>query len=88
MLLQETLVVIFARAAPERIDLEERIAGLAIGVLGAKGQHIAARFTVEQEVNGVPLGWRKILHRQVVPLRTERSVWHWGHKIETVRNDL
>ena len=59
-----------AGAAPECIDLEERIAGFAIGVLRVECQHVAPRFPVEQEVDGVPLGWREILHRQVVPLGT------------------
>jgi hypothetical protein len=68
--LQETLVVMLARAAPERIDLEERIAGFAIGVFGVKSPQITSGLSVEQKVDRVPLGWRKILHRQVVPLRT------------------
>ena len=70
LLLQETLVIMLARAAPECIDLEERITGLAIGVFVVKSPRITPGLSVEQKVNGVPLGWRKILHCQVVPLRT------------------
>ena len=88
LLLQETLVVILAGAAPERIDLEERIAWFAIGVFGVKSPRITSGLSVEQKVDGVPLGWREILHRQVVPLRTQRAIWHWRHKIETVDNHL
>ena len=69
-LLQETLVVMLAGAAPECIDLEERIAGFAIGVFGIKSPRITSGLSVEQKVDRVPLGWRKILHCQVVPLRT------------------
>lgn len=57
-------------AAPEGIDLKKRIAGFAIGVFGVKSLRITSGLSIEQEVNGVPLGWRKMLHRQVVPLRT------------------
>ena len=52
-----------ARAAPERIDLEERITGFAIGVFGVKSPRITPGLSVEQKVDRVPLGWRKILHR-------------------------
>ena len=45
--LQETLVVMLARAAPERIDLEERIAGFAIGVFGVKSPRITSGLSVE-----------------------------------------
>ena len=71
LFLQETLVIMLARAAPERIDLEERIAGLAIGVFGVKSLHITSGLSVEQKVDRVPLGWGKKLHRQVVPLRAQ-----------------
>jgi hypothetical protein len=71
LFLQETLVVMLARAAPKGIDLEERIAGLAVGVFGVKSLQITPGFSVEQEIDGVPLGWGKKLHRQVVPLRTQ-----------------
>ncbi len=60
-----------AGAAPEGIDLKKRITGLAIGVFVVKSLRIASGLSVEQKVDGVPLGWRKILHRQVVPLRTQ-----------------
>ena len=46
------------RAAPERIDLEERIAWFAIGVLGVKSPQVTSGLTVEQKVDGVPLRWR------------------------------
>jgi len=59
-----------AGAAPEGIDLKKRIAGFAIGVFGIQSLRITSGLSIEQEVNGVPLGWRKMLHRQVVPLRT------------------
>lgn len=88
MFLQETPVVVLIGAAPKGIDLEERIAGLAIGVFGVKSPRITPGLSVEQKVDGVPLGWRKILHRQVVPLRTERSIRHWRHKIETIGKQL
>ena len=45
--LQETLVVMLARAAPERIDLKERIAGLAIGVFGVQSPRITSGLSVE-----------------------------------------
>ena len=70
MFLQETPVVVLIGAAPKGIDLEERIAGLAIGVFGVKSPRITSGLSVEQEVDGVPFGWREILHRQVVPLGT------------------
>ena len=70
LFLQEALVVVLVGAAPKGIDLEERIAGLAVGVFGIQSLRITSGLSIEQEVNGVPLGWRKILHRQVVPLRT------------------
>ena len=57
-------------AAPEGIDLKKRIAGFAVGVFGVKSLRITSGLSIEQKVDGVPLGWRKILHRQVVPLRT------------------
>ena len=88
LLLQETLVVMLAGAAPERIDLEERIAWFAIGVLGVKCPQVTPGLSVEQKVDGVPLRWREILHRQVVPLRTQRAIWHRRHEIETVDNHL
>ena len=59
-----------AGAAPEGVDLKKRIAGFAVGVFGIQRLRITSGLSIEQEVNGVPLGWRKILHRQVVPLRT------------------
>ena len=62
LLLQETLVIMLARAAPERIDLEERIAWFAIGVLGVKSPQVTSGLSVEQKVDGVPLRWREILH--------------------------
>ena len=58
-------------AAPEGIDLKKRIAGFAVGVFGVKSLQITPGFSVEQEIDGVPLGWEKKLHRQVVPLRTQ-----------------
>ena len=61
-LLQETLVVMLAGAAPERIDLEERIAWFAIGVLGVKSPQVTSGLSVEQKVDGVPLRWREISH--------------------------
>ena len=70
-----------ARVAPEPIDLEERITGLAIGIFGVKSPQVTPGLSVEQKVDGVPLRWREMLHRQVVPLRTERAIWHWRHKI-------
>ena len=71
LFLQEALVVMLAGAAPEGIDLKKRIAGFAIGVFGVKSLQITPGFSVEQEIDGVPLGWGKKLHRQVVPLRTQ-----------------
>jgi len=70
LFLQEALVVVLVGAAPKGIDLKKRIAGFAIGVFGIQSLRITSGLSIEQEVNGVPLGWRKILHRQVVPLRT------------------
>ncbi len=70
-----------ARAAPERIDLEERIAGFAIGVLVVKSPRITPGLSVEQKVDGIPFGWGKILHRQVVPLWTQCAIWHGRHNI-------
>jgi hypothetical protein len=69
--LQEALVVMLGGAAPEGIDLKKRIAGFAVGVFGVKSLQITPGFSVEQEIDGVPLGWGKKLHRQVVPLRTQ-----------------
>ena len=71
LFLQEALVVVLVGAAPKGIDLKKRIAGFAIGVFGIQSLRITSGLSIEQEVNGVPLGWRKILHRQVVPLRTQ-----------------
>ena len=70
LFLQEALVVVLVGAAPKGIDLKKRIAGFAIGVFGIQSLRITSGLSIEQEVNGVPLGWRKMLHRQVVPLRT------------------
>jgi hypothetical protein len=70
LFLQETLLVVLARTAPESIDLEERIAGFAIGVFGIKSPQITSGLSVEQKVDGIPFGWGKKLHCQVVPLRT------------------
>ncbi len=57
MFLQKTLVVVLAWLAPKGVYLEERVTWLAVGVFGVIRQHIAPRFSVEQEVNGVPLSW-------------------------------
>ena len=59
-----------AGAAPEGVDLKKRIAGFAVGVFGIQRLRITSGLSIEQKVDGVPLGWRKVLHRQVVPLRT------------------
>jgi len=71
LFLQEALVVVLVGAAPKGIDLKKRIAGFAVGVFGVKSLQITPGFSVEQEIDGVPLGWGKKLHRQVVPLRTQ-----------------
>jgi hypothetical protein len=47
LFLQETLVIMLARAAPKGIDLEERIAGLAIGVFGVKSPRITPGLSIE-----------------------------------------
>ena len=47
LFLQETLVVVLARAAPKGIDLEERIAGLAIGIFGVKSPQITPGLSIE-----------------------------------------
>ena len=69
LLLQETLFVVLTRAAPESVDLEERVTRLAIGVFGVQCLQVTSRFPVEQKVNGVPVRWLEILHSKVVPLR-------------------
>lgn len=60
-----------ARTAPEGIDLKKRITGLAIGVLRVEGTKVTSGLPMQQEVNGVPVGWLEILHGQVIPLRTQ-----------------
>lgn len=52
-----------ARTAPESVDLEERIAGFAIGVFGIKSLQITPGLSVEQKVDGVPFGWGEKPHR-------------------------
>ena len=69
LFLQETLFVVLTRAAPESVDLEERVTRLAIGVFGVQCLQVTSRFPVEQKVNGVPVRWLEILHSKVVPLR-------------------
>ena len=84
LVLQETLVVMLARVAPEPIDLEERLTGLAIGVFGVNSLQITPGLSVEQKVDGVPFGWREKPHRQVVPLRTPRLWSLKGHLCDPV----
>ena len=52
-----------AGAAPEGVDLKKRIAGFAVGVFGIQRLRITSGLSIEQKVDGVPLGWRKKLHR-------------------------
>ena len=63
LVLQEALLVVLARTAPESVDLEERIAGFAIGVFGIKSLQITPGLSVEQKVDGVPFGWGEKPHR-------------------------
>ena len=73
-----------ARVAPEPIDLEERITGHAIGVFGVKSLQITPGLSVEQKVDGVPVVWGKILHRQIKPLRAPRWWSLEGHLYDRV----
>ena len=76
-----------ARVAPEPIDLEERIAGHAIGVFGVKSLQITPGLSVKQKVDGSPFGWGEKLHRQIKPLRAQRLWGLEGHLCDFVINN-